>query len=475
MMQRMLAAARQRDWTFDPLEALARWPADHPIAMLHSGRPHPRWSRYAILARPAATYRLIIDDTGQKHAHWLGTPPPSTLPLSGKPFTDLRTLQHAAGDALWIGYLSYDLGRWAERYAPLRTSDRGFPLIELHHCPDYLVHDNQRGTWFVVGDDHQLPDLAHLPPHHDTFAAGEPQSIVTRAQYEAAVARALRYIAAGDIFQVNLSQRFTAPYTARAPLGQRALFQRLARQSPAWYGAYIELAHDPNDATAIPRAIASTSPELFFELAPDGIVTTRPIKGTRPASTDPAELLHSEKDAAELHMIVDLLRNDLGRVCDYGTVRVVEPRTIESHPTIHHGVATITGRLHPSKDLADLLRATMPGGSITGAPKIRAMQIIDELEPVMRGPYCGCIGMFGRDHACFNIAIRTMLLEQTSATGGRADFSVGGGIVADSIPADEYQETLDKAAALRAALRSDPAPAAPTATSPHPTVQSAAT
>ncbi len=152
-------------------------------------------------------------------------------------------------------------------------------------------------------------------------------------------------------------------------------------------------------------------------------------------------------------MIVDLMRNDLGRVCQFGSIQVTDPRSIESHPTVHHGVATIEGDLQPSMDQFDLLRATMPGGSITGAPKVRAMQIIDELEPVRRGPYCGSMGYLSANHgSCLNIAIRTMLLEQISEQQCRIDYSVGGGIVSDSDPADEYEETRTKARGMEAAL-----------------------
>ncbi|MFP4224246.1 MAG: anthranilate synthase component I family protein, partial [Phycisphaeraceae bacterium] len=280
-----------------------------------------------------------------------------------------------------------------------------------------------------------------LRPYH----AGEPVPAVSRSEYEAAVQRVRDYIAAGDVFQVNLARRLTASFTGDT----RHLFDALAAASPAWYGAYLELTRAPGEPS---RAIASTSPELFLEVRA-GHVTTRPIKGTRPATVAPEELLASEKDAAELHMIVDLLRNDLGRVCRYGSVRVPEPRTIESHPTVHHGVATVTGELAPGRDACDLLRATLPGGSITGAPKVRAMQIIDELEPARRGPYCGAIGLLHQDQAILNIAIRTILVETGDDGVGRADFSVGGGIVADSDPAAEYEETLDKAAAIMRALR----------------------
>jgi para-aminobenzoate synthetase component 1 len=160
------------------------------------------------------------------------------------------------------------------------------------------------------------------------------------------------------------------------------------------------------------------------------------------------ELLESAKDQAELNMIIDLERNDLGRVCEIGSVRVTQPRTIEAHPTVYHGVATVEGRLRPDVDLLDLLRATFPGGSITGAPKIRAMEIIEELEPTRRGPYCGAIGYLSADgHIEFNIAIRTMIMK-----AGRVHVPVGGGIVADSDPADEYEETLVKARAMLGAL-----------------------
>ncbi len=216
----------------------------------------------------------------------------------------------------------------------------------------------------------------------------------------------------------------------------------------------MELLRNPAQPDAPCRALASTSPELFLQLERGGRITTRPIKGTRPASANPNELRNSEKDAAELHMIVDLLRNDLGRVCDYGSVRVTQPRTIESHPTVHHGVATVTGTLHATKDIFSLLRATMPGGSITGAPKVRAMEIIDELEPVRRGPYCGAIGYIHGNHACLNIAIRTMCIEtDPNHHTGRVDMGVGGGIVIDSQPAAEYEETMAKAAAMINALR----------------------
>ncbi len=451
----MIEQGRQLDWRFDPLEALRRYPADRRVMLLHSGRFHRRWARWSVLAEPVGTYRFTADaarTTASGRSAWLG---PEQLDLSGRfthrPFRDLRLIQRSF-EGLWIGYLGYDLARWIERLPCRVPADANDPVIELAYCPGYLVYDGADQTWHACGRWRRggFGELALGDSVDATFHATPARSHVSRSEYEAAVNAAKAYITAGDIFQVNLAHRLTAELTGIYPLAHRALFNQLATVSPAWYGAYLELVPVNHNR----HTIASTSPELFLEIDRRRHVVTRPVKGTRPASADPAELRDSAKDTAELNMIVDLLRNDLGRVCVYGSVRVVQPRTIESHPTVHHGVATIGGDLHESKDLADLLRATMPGGSITGVPKVRAMQIIDELEPVPRGPYCGAIGYLSNNQACFNIAIRTMLLETDVTTGsGRVDFSVGGGIVADSDPAAEYQETLDKAAAMLVALQ----------------------
>lgn len=439
----MTSLGRQLDLPFTPLQMLQRWPAELRVVMLHSGRFHARWSRYSMMASPVGTYRFTSTGPGAGAGEWIGPAEacPLLSPPSDRPFRDLRSLAAAAGEGLWMGCLSYDLGRWVETLPTQAIDDRQWPVVEMAYCPGYLLHDGETNSWYACGTwANGLPfEVTATAPVDATYHVDEPVSNFERSQYEAMVRKALDYIAAGDIFQVNLAQRFTAAFQGTQPRAHRALFQRLAARSPAWYGAYLEL----------DRVIASTSPELFLEVTPQGQVTTRPIKGTRPAAADPRELQASEKDTAELNMIVDLLRNDLGRVCSYGSVQVSQPRTIESHPTVHHGVATITGKLHPSKDMIDLLRAAMPGGSITGAPKVRAMQIIDELEPVRRGPYCGCIGWMSRDAMCFNIAIRTMLLDPVQQ---RVDYSVGGGIVADSDPAAEYDETIAKAQAMLQAL-----------------------
>ena len=217
-------------------------------------------------------------------------------------------------------------------------------------------------------------------------------------------------------------------------------------ENPAPFAAYLDLGAD--------KAVLSTSPELFVRVRGD-LVETKPIKGTRPRGADDKEdeaqrleLLASEKDAAELAMIVDLERNDLGRVCAIGSVKVEQTRAVESYASVHHGVATVTGRMAHGRDRADLIAAAFPGGSITGAPKIRAMEIIDELESSDRGPYTGSIGIFGDDGSLdLNIAIRTAVVANSSLR-----LCVGGGIVADSDAVEEYEETLAKGAAMMRAI-----------------------
>jgi para-aminobenzoate synthetase component I len=256
----------------------------------------------------------------------------------------------------------------------------------------------------------------------------------TRDQYLATVRRAQEYIAAGDIYQVNLSQRFQV----ETDCSGAELYPILRRANPAPYCAYLDIG---------PAQILSSSPECFLKLDGRNAVT-RPIKGTRPRGQSPAddaaiatELLRSPKDNAELVMITDLERNDLGKVCEFGSVRVSDLVRAEPYATVIHLVSTVEGTLRPEVSHVDCVRACFPGGSITGAPKIRAMEIIDELEPHARGVYTGAIGFFGYNRVShFNIAIRTVV-----HAGGRLTFHAGGGIVADSDPAAEYDETLAKA------------------------------
>jgi len=268
------------------------------------------------------------------------------------------------------------------------------------------------------------------------------RSNFTRDGYLDAVARVIEYVFAGDIFQANLSQRLEAPLVG-TPL---ELYDRLRRRNPAPFSAYLDCGD---------LVVASSSPERFLRVEPDGRVETRPIKGTRPRGLGPEHdaalaraLAESDKDKAENVMIVDLLRNDLSRVCRPGSVRVPELFAIEQYATVHHLVSTVGGELAPEQGPLDLVRAAFPGGSITGAPKVRAMQIIAELEPTQRAVYCGSIGYLSVTGALdTSIAIRTCLV-----LGGNVYAQVGGGIVADSDPEEEYNETLDKARGLVAAL-----------------------
>lgn len=438
-------AAAHLDWRLTAAQAVARWPRELPLLALISGRYDPRWATRSIFATPAGK--------SSRNLFSLKADQGAPCRVASDPLDNLRRRVASDPAAMWIGYLAYDLGRWIESIPTLAADDRGWPIVQMHRCPGWLElhHATQRwsahGMWSRGG----YPSLDRLGKKDHAFTAGDPVSHVTCGEYEAAVADVIARIGRGDVFQVNLSQRFTAPFTG----SPRGVTLALLRHTPAWYAAHLELTppeSGPRD-TMPHRSLLSASPELFLRLEGDGLVTTRPIKGTRPAWADAAELADSAKDAAELAMIVDLLRNDLGRVCCFGSIAVPEARALETHPTIHHTAATVTGRLAPDRDLYDLLRATMPGGSITGAPKVMAMHIIEELEPARRGPYCGAIGYIQGDTAQFNIAIRTLQIEHEAWVGnGRLDYGVGGGIVADSAPAAEYEETLHKAAGMRAAL-----------------------
>jgi len=274
--------------------------------------------------------------------------------------------------------------------------------------------------------------------------AGEAElaSNFSHSDYLASVARCVEYIRAGDIFQVNLSQRFLYP-ARESPL---ELYERLRRKNPAPFASYFDMGD---------VVLASSSPEQFLSVT-QGTVVTRPIKGTRPRGYTPEAdaygreaLFRSDKDRAENIMIVDLLRNDISRVCQPHTVTVPKLFDLEGHPTVHHLVSEVHGELREGLGPLDLLQATFPGGSITGAPKVRSMEIISELEPTARGPYCGSLAWIGHDGSMnSSILIRTMTLAR-----GWIQFPAGGGIVAASLPANEYQETLAKAAGMVNALR----------------------
>jgi para-aminobenzoate synthetase component I len=359
-----------------------------------------------------------------------------------------------------IGYLGYDLAPLLERLPRRHARESRMPDIRMALFDTAVLLDQETGAtrlaaWDLLGEGSAAVERrckqwrkridSGLLAHHGRAEKPHPgtrlTAAFTRDEYQSAVRRVLEYIAAGDVFQVNLSQRFWVDTDAN-PL---ATYLRLKRESPAPFSAFLRW----DD-----MAVVSASPEWFYQTNGERIVT-RPIKGTRPrgsvASEDQrlaAELLASTKDRAELTMIVDLERNDLGRVCRYGTVAVRNAFRVESFAQVHHLVATVEGQLRSGLGPVDLIAAMFPGGSITGAPKIRAMEIIDELERNRRGLYTGAIGYLSRGGgSAFNIAIRTILFE-----GGRASFQVGGGIVADSDPEAEFEETLVKGRGMRAVL-----------------------
>ena len=289
------------------------------------------------------------------------------------------------------------------------------------------------------------PNSRHLFPLSLGGGAGQGEgrvfSNITRPEFLAAVARAQRYIRAGDIYQVNLSQRLATS----CALSGWELFERLLAVSPAPFAAFLDCGD---------FQIASSSPELFLRLSGSHI-TTRPIKGTRPRASDATrdaqlayELQTSAKELAELVMITDLLRNDLGKVCEFGSVQVPELARLERFAQVQHLVSTVEGRLRSDVTHFAALASCFPGGSVTGAPKFRAMEIIDELEPLARGPYTGCHGYLGFNRESqLSISIRTALRKADTAY-----FHVGAGIVADSVPEAEYEETLAKARGFLAAL-----------------------
>jgi para-aminobenzoate synthetase component 1 len=379
----------------------------------------------------------------------------------------LRTLALDRGDSPVpftcgaVGYLGYDLKHAVERLPRRAVRDQSFPGMHLGFHDSLLAHDGETGTWYAtaapVGPrggepaDARIDELrnvldraAALPEVDATQAEQTPplSANMTRHGYLRAVERVLEYIAAGDIFQANFTQRFETRVSRPA----HELYLGLRRRNPAPFAAFVD--------TGDGRAVLSSSPERFLSLRGRAI-ETRPIKGTRPRGRSPAEddraareLLASAKDAAELAMIVDLERNDLGRVADYGSVSVAEAKALEAYPTVFHLVATVTGELAGDRDAADLVKAAFPGGSITGAPKVRAMEIIEELEPTARGVYTGALGWIDvSGDLDLNIVIRTMLYDS-----GRVTYQVGGGIVADSDPEAEYAESIAKGRALAEVL-----------------------
>ncbi|MBQ71709.1 MAG: hypothetical protein CMJ67_02260 [Planctomycetaceae bacterium] len=425
-----------------PLDAgklLTSWPAQIPLAML-AWHPANRDSTTRTFAAAPVWTRELQGPGSLRELK-------SILQEHGDTSRSTRTStpDHGPSGRGFVVMLSYDLFRHLEPKSVCRrgaADDRGWPDVILLRCEGGMfIH---RDAVVVRGDPAVVPELK--PRHLPRPKVGAIVPDRSADTYRDAVADVVNRIRSGECFQVNLAQRFGARFRGSVrSVGAAALAQGRPR-----HGAVLECGPG--------RALVSMSPELFLETrqSDEGtVVRTRPIKGTRPSCIDPSELLQSEKDAAELAMIVDLMRNDLGRVCRIGSVDVVESRRLETHETVHHGVAEISGILRPNLDLVDLLEASLPPGSITGAPKVHAMRVIDELEPVRRGPYCGAIGWIDDEGwSTLNVAIRTIActgspLACSDELDGRLDYLAGCGIVADSDPEAEYLESLDKTEVFR--------------------------
>ncbi|MGD8171464.1 aminodeoxychorismate synthase component 1 [Vibrio sp. TRT 21S02] len=410
-------------------------------------------SRYDILvAQPIAH---VVTRSGVTTV----TGPSETFESSEDPFSVLHNAQQQylpdisideplpfIGGAL--GYFSYDLGRSVETIPTIAQQDISTPEMAVGLYDWALIVDHKERKAFVVG---QNPEekMAWLNAQKSTNQPSFKltttwQSNMEKAQYSDKFGRVQDYLLSGDCYQINLAQRFNASYRG----SEWEAYQRLEKGNQAPFSAFIRTEES---------AIISVSPERFLQLN-DRVIETKPIKGTRPRSEDAAidranayDLAHAEKDQAENLMIVDLLRNDIGRVAKPGTVHVPKLFDIESFPAVHHLVSTIRAELDEGYHATDLLRASFPGGSITGAPKVRAMAIIEELEPHRRNAYCGSIGYISRHGQMdTSITIRTLVAEK-----GQLYAWAGGGIVADSQCDSEYQETLDKLSRILPVLVTD--------------------
>ncbi|MEZ0239617.1 MAG: anthranilate synthase component I family protein [Chloroflexota bacterium] len=441
-----------------PIDVAERLRPIGGLALLESGRPG-RNARWTYLA---ANPRLVLNRPSDGPDPFAGAR--LTLArLDGGPAQIPGKRSSRTGAPVFlgglVGHLSYDLGRRLERLPVIARDDQPLPLVRLQLHDWVLAHDRRDGRWWIGGRamdgdatvlDARLNaarDLA-IRARPSAATAGAPPDLpplefrsgLERPAYEAAVEAVRMAIERGEIYQANVTRRLVAPFDG----DPWQVYRRLRTGDPALFAAFLPLGDGPEAR----RAIVSASPEPFLSITARGLVATDPIKGTRPRGTDRVddrrlarELLCSDKDRAENVMIVDVLRNDLGRVCVPGTVRVPRLCRLERTAAVQHLVSTVTGRLRAGLGPFDLLAAAFPGGSITGAPKIRAMQLLEGLEPVRRGPYTGTAGWIGPDGAMqTSILIRTFV-----ADGARLTLHVGGGITWRSDPGEEWQETVDKA------------------------------
>lgn len=416
--------------------------------LLDSARPGAERGRFDLLsAWPLQQLQAQPDETGDAYLQRLRE---ALEHLGAAQLPDAVELPFAGG---LIGYLSYDFGRRLEHLPTLAVDDLGLPDAHLGLYAWALITDHQLRTSQLLFHP-QLPDAERerllqlfaspATPTTGAFKLLAPMRADFSSQmYRAAFDKVQAYIQAGDCYQINLTQRFRAPCEG----DPWHAYQAVRSVCPTPFSGYAQLADG--------SALLSFSPERFIQVS-QGRVETRPIKGTRPRSNDAqqdaanaAELLHSAKDRAENLMIVDLLRNDLGRTCEIGSVKVPELFSLESYPNVHHLVSSVTGRLAEGRDAFDLIAGSFPGGSITGAPKIRAMQIIDELEPARRALYCGSLLYIDvRGEMDSSIAIRSLLIKE-----GQVSCWGGGAVVADSDWQAEYEESIAKVRVLMDTLQ----------------------
>lgn len=427
------------------------WKKDLPLLSLISGGPPTRHSRFSVFAPRRACVRVNRQQHGRAQLE-------AALDRVGSRCPPIRcgeiTLPFAGG---WIGFVGYECGAMFEPAARLRdgagslSAGQLWPDAVLCDVPRAAVHCHTTGQWFDVGEaigdgpEEWIDASTFLRPQRfEVRRSLDRDSAAGRATFEAMVERTRELIRAGDIFQANITRGFRAAI-AGSP---RALaLHALATTAPR-HGAFLELdAH---------TSLLSLSPELFLSI--DGAsrrISTRPMKGTRPAGHDPEDLRSSSKDAAELNMIVDLMRNDLGRICEIGSITVPERRSIEHHSTVLQSVAEVSGTLPEHLPLSATFAACFPPGSVTGAPKVRAMQVIDALEAGPRSAYCGAIGMASRcGSSHFSVAIRTARLTRDAGDRWDIDYNAGCGIVSDSVAADEHLECITKTQVFMNALAS---------------------
>ncbi|MDG2055229.1 MAG: anthranilate synthase component I family protein [Phycisphaerales bacterium] len=483
----MRLSANKLSWQCDPKTLIAAWPEYWPLALANfahrdcvdahadAHRQHSS-SKVTVIARPQGRYCCMPDHKTTSCPLWSSyddsQPPFQPNDLTGQPLDDLDLLlswtavppindpQTSPFLGGWIASIGYELCSQLEPTVtprPISPDRAHWPLLEMLWCPTAFVHDADRDQWWAVGHwtESELETLMNAMALGENVGEQSIQCVSTNAlisenAYVEKIDDVLDYIAAGDVFQVNLTQQFETTVTG----SPRQLATRVACEPQAHFGAYLELGAQDGDTNAR-RWLASLSPELFLSFNPQTReVKTRPIKGTLAANQPAQTLLDSEKDKAELHMIIDLMRNDLGRVCTFGSITVSRDRWIETYPTVHHAIGEVTGVLKQGVQPGSLLKATFPPGSVTGAPKVRAMQIIRDLEPQPRGPYCGAIGLFGNDGSIeLNVSIRTLWAYDESNTLGnpiqaKMYYGAGGGIVADSNPQAEYKESLQKMAVV---------------------------